>query len=141
MIVRSSEQRKMLRTRAMMVELICHGVMLVLDVSARPGSVSSLSLLAVSSISICDLPASILEPYMFRISMEDGSSCRARCICESAEDILRDASIERKKCLCLDEENSRVKSWRSHEAPRKCAWRQVKVVEGAMRDRADSLVK
>ena len=137
MMVRSSEQRKMLKTRAMMVEVICHGVMLVFGVSARPGSVSSLSLLAVPSISICDLPASNLEPYMFRISMVDG----ARCVCESAEDILRDASIERKKCLCLDVENSCDKSWRSHGTPRKCAWRQVKVVEGAMRDRADSLVK
>ena len=141
MIVRSSEQRKMLKTRAMMVEVICHGVMLVVDVSARPGSVSSLSLLAVSSISICDLPASNLEPYMFRISMVDGLSCRARCVCESAEDILRDASIERKKCLRLDVENSCEKSRRGHGLLRKCAWRQVKVVEGAMRDRADSLVK
>lgn len=131
----------MLKTRAMMVEVICHGVMLVVDVSARPGSVSSLSLLAVSSISICDLPASNLEAYMFRISMVTGSSCRARCVCESAEDILRDASIERKKCLRLDVENSCEKFRRSHGLPRKCAWRQVKVVEGALRDRADSLVK
>ena len=141
MMVRSSEQRKMLKTRAMMVEVICHGVMLVLDVSAWPGSVSSLSLLAVSSISICDLPASNLEPYMFRISMVDGSSCEARCVCESVEDILRDSLVERKKCLCLDAKNSCDKSWRSHGLRRKCAWRQVKVVEGAMRDRADSLVK
>lgn len=78
---------------------------------------------------------------MFRISMVDGLSCRARCVCESAEDILRDASIERKKCLRLDVENSCEKSRRGHGLLRKCAWRQVKVVEGAMRDRADSLVK
>lgn len=102
-----------------MIEVICHGVMLVLDVSAWPGSVSSLSLLVVSSISICDLPASNLEPYMFRISMVDGSSCEARCVCESVEDILRDSLVERKKCLCLDAKKQLrqklAKSWVAEE--------------------------
>jgi len=131
MMVRSSEQRKMLKTRAMMVEVICHGVMLVFDVSARPGSVSSLSLLAVPFISICDLPAFNLEPYMFRISMVDGSSCRARCVCESAEDMLRYVSIERKKCLCLDAENRQklAKSWVAEE---------VRLVASESRRRSDA---
>jgi hypothetical protein len=87
----------MLKTRAMIVEAICHGVMLLAEVSAWPGSVSSLSLLVVPSISMCDAPASNLGPYMFRISMVDGSSCRARCGRESVEDILRKLLAEHKK--------------------------------------------
>ena len=136
MMVKSSEQRKMLKTRAMIVEAICHGERLLTDISVWTGSVSSPSLLVVPSISICDVPNSNLEPYMFRISTVDGSSCRVRCVRELAEDILRDVLIECKKCLCLDVENSCDKSWRGHGTPWKRNPRQVKVVEGATRDRA-----
>ena len=77
---------------------------------------SSLSLLLVPSVSICDLLASNLEPYMFRISMVEGSSCRVRCECELAEVILRVSLIELKK-FCRDENKKlRQKLLRSWDA-------------------------
>ena len=93
MMVKSSEQRKMLKTRATIVEAICHGERLLADISVWAGSVSNPSLLVIPSISICDLPISNLEPYMFRISTVDESSCRVRCVRELVEDILRDALV------------------------------------------------
>ena len=70
---------------------------------------SSLSLLVVPSVSICDLPASNLGPYMFRISMVDISSCRGRCECELAEDILRVSLNEHKKLYVAENEKLRQK--------------------------------
>jgi len=139
-MVKSSEHRKMLRTRAMIVEVICHGVMLLADVPAWPGSVSSLSLLVVPSISICAVLTSNLGPYMFRISMVGRFSCRSRCVGDLMEGILEEPLLEHRKS-CADENKSCEKSWRGQGKPRERAWRQVKVVEGAMRDRAASLAK